>query len=310
MIFLALIYQYFSSVMAKLPSFKLLMGFEAAARLGSFSRAADELCLSQSAISHQILQLETQLAQPLFLRVGRGVELTVAGEVLLRSVQRSLSVLAGGLAQIDTYLDPGLVVIVAPAALLQGWLQPRLAALQAAIPELCLVLSVDESARYIDEVDVDLLISQRPLQQAGVQDHTWLSDEWVAVVSPQRMPELQALPVHQHHQVIGLISLEADFQNDGPSHQFRQQLAAFRRRRIYDDVRLQLDAVCRGDGMAYVLRRQASEYLQTGQLLILPDYPRLAAAPWILSSVAGAPRAEIVRQVRDFLLQAGELEAT
>ena len=71
----------------RIPSLRLLSGFEAAARLGSFSRAAEELYLSQSAISHQIQQLEEQLGQPLFSRVGRGVELTVAGEVLLRSVQ-------------------------------------------------------------------------------------------------------------------------------------------------------------------------------------------------------------------------------
>ncbi len=66
----------------RIPSLKLLTGFEAAARLGSFSRAAEELYLSQSAISHQIHELETQIGQPLFHRIGRGVELTVAGEVL------------------------------------------------------------------------------------------------------------------------------------------------------------------------------------------------------------------------------------
>ena len=71
--------------MPRIPSLKLLIGFEAAARLGNFSRAADELHLSQSAISHQIQQLEEQLGQPLFRRVGRGVELTVGGEVLQRS---------------------------------------------------------------------------------------------------------------------------------------------------------------------------------------------------------------------------------
>ncbi|MCW3686418.1 LysR family transcriptional regulator, partial [Burkholderia cenocepacia] len=62
--------------MQRVPSLKLLTGFEAAARLGNFSRAADELHLSQSAVSHQIQQLETHLGQPLFRRRGRGVELT------------------------------------------------------------------------------------------------------------------------------------------------------------------------------------------------------------------------------------------
>lgn len=61
---------------SRLPSLRLLAGFEAAARIGSFSRAAESLHLSQSAISHQIQQLEAFVGQPLFHRVGRGVELT------------------------------------------------------------------------------------------------------------------------------------------------------------------------------------------------------------------------------------------
>src|ERR1700750_2842206 len=100
---------------AKLPSFRLLLGFEAAARLSNYSRAADELCVSQSAISHQVAQLEQHIGQPLFRRKGRGVELTVAGRLLHESVVRSLDVIRAGLSRIETYLDPNLVTIVCPA---------------------------------------------------------------------------------------------------------------------------------------------------------------------------------------------------
>ncbi|MGG7669839.1 LysR family transcriptional regulator [Yersinia sp. J1] len=154
--------------MNRIPSLKLLMGFEAAARLGSFARAADELCLSQSAISHQISQIEAQTGQPLFRRVGRGVELTVAGEVLQRTVLRTLETLRSGMSRIATYLDPGLVAMVCPSPILQGWLQPRLDALQQQIPDLCPLLSSDETARFIDEIDVDIAIGSRPLDQEGL----------------------------------------------------------------------------------------------------------------------------------------------
>ncbi|WP_439953337.1 LysR family transcriptional regulator, partial [Escherichia coli] len=59
-----------------------LIGFEAAARLESFSLAAAELNMTQSAVSHQIKALENQLSQPLFRRINRGVELTDAGRDL------------------------------------------------------------------------------------------------------------------------------------------------------------------------------------------------------------------------------------
>ncbi|MPQ72180.1 LysR family transcriptional regulator, partial [Pseudomonas sp. MWU12-2323] len=96
----------------RLPSLRLLAGFEAAARLGSVSRAAEALHLSQSAVSHQIQQLEAFVGQPLFQRVGRGIELTFAGQMLQQSVRRALDTLRRGLDRIAVYTDPGLVVLV------------------------------------------------------------------------------------------------------------------------------------------------------------------------------------------------------
>lgn len=64
----------------------LLRGFQVAARHLSFTRAARELFVTQSAISHEIRALEEQLGQPLFRRVNRGLALTVAGEELYRSI--------------------------------------------------------------------------------------------------------------------------------------------------------------------------------------------------------------------------------
>ena len=65
-----------------LPPFKYLVTFDAAARLGSFSKASEELSLTQSAISQQLLKLEEILGQSLFFRNGKGVSLTAAGELL------------------------------------------------------------------------------------------------------------------------------------------------------------------------------------------------------------------------------------
>ena len=67
------------------PPLSTLRGFEAAARLGSFHKAADELHLTQSAISQQIRTLEAYLEQPLFFRSGRSVSLTDAGHDVLKS---------------------------------------------------------------------------------------------------------------------------------------------------------------------------------------------------------------------------------
>ncbi|HEX6015213.1 MAG TPA: LysR family transcriptional regulator, partial [Geminicoccaceae bacterium] len=66
----------------RLPSLSALRAFEAAARHLSFRRAGDELCVTHSAVSHQVKELERELGGPLFWRKGRRVELTAAGEAL------------------------------------------------------------------------------------------------------------------------------------------------------------------------------------------------------------------------------------
>ncbi|MFC7094410.1 LysR family transcriptional regulator [Jeongeupia naejangsanensis] len=280
---------------------RLLMGFEAAARLGSFSRAAEERYLSQSAISHQIQQLEEQIGQPLFSRVGRGVELTVAGEVLLRSVQLSLNTLRSGLGRVASYLDPGLVVLVCPAPLLQGWLQPRLDKLRHALPALCPLFSTDESARFVDELDVDINIVARPLQQRGLLEAPFLQDEWIVVAEPGLAAQLADRPMAEHARHAELICLEESITHDESAGLFLGPLAGFRKRLVYDDARLLLDGAKRGMGIACISRLLASESLARGELALLPDYPRLPGRQWWLSRVEGETRSPLVRQLFDWL---------
>lgn len=281
------------------------MGFEAAARHGNFSRAADELCLSQSAVSHQVQQLEAQLGQPLFRRLGRGVELTVAGEVLQRSVQRSMDTLRSGLGRIATYLDPGLVTLVAPAPLLHGWLMPRIGALREAVPGLCPLLSCDESARFVDEIDVDIFIGDRPLPQTDLQQQPLLTDAWVTVASRSVAARLAEVPFERHPEHVGLVCSEHDMTGEQTAAVFRGPLANFARRAIFDDARLVLDAVARGESIACLPQTLADGGLRAGNLVELPGYERSQGTTWWVSRVAGEPRSPFVTQFFDWLVTQG-----
>lgn len=287
--------------MHRIPSLKLLMGFEAAARLGSFARAADELCLSQSAISHQIQQLEEQTGQALFRRIGRGVELTMAGEVLQRTVQRSLETLRSGLGRIATYLDPGLVVLVCPAPLLHGWLQAQLEQLQHDLPGLCPLLSTDETARYVDEIDVDITIGNRPIQQPDLLEVPLFQDQWVVVARQDIAKRLNTLPLEEHAAHSPLVCLEEHLTGEQTGPLFRQWLQRFHMAAIYDDQRCVLDAVERGRGMALVSKLAAMDSLQSGKLARVNGYPVLPGQNWWLSRVAGEARSAKVSQVFDWL---------
>src|SRR5688572_21643304 len=95
----------------RLPPLTTLEGFDAAARLGSFSAAAEELGLSQSAVSHQIRNLERALDQELFSRTFRQVALTDAGREFHRTVREMLHQLRRGVERLAPYRKPNSVVI-------------------------------------------------------------------------------------------------------------------------------------------------------------------------------------------------------
>ncbi len=166
------------------PPLQFLQGFEAAARLGSFSQAAAELGLSQSAVSHQMRLLEERIGQPLFLRVGRHVSLSDAGRDYQRTVARVLDDLESGFGRLAPYKKPGSVVIYAPREFAARWLLTRLPDLLESCPSCC--PWIDSSERPIDfgEMEVSLAILYAEVPPVGVEAVKLLSDRIAPVLSP------------------------------------------------------------------------------------------------------------------------------
>src|SRR5574340_211157 len=125
-----------------------LRGFEAAARLLSFTRAADELALTQSAISRQIGTLERQVGKPLFVRGTRSLALTSAGVRLHAVVARVLADLDRCVDDLRGVDRPPRVSLTTYASFASLWLVPRLASFQHANPRI--EIRIDASDRPID----------------------------------------------------------------------------------------------------------------------------------------------------------------
>jgi LysR family glycine cleavage system transcriptional activator len=140
------------------PPLQFLQGFEAAARLGSFTEAALELGLSQSAVSHQMRLLEDRMGQPLFLRIGRTVRLTDAGRDYQRTVRRCLDELQAGYRKLAPYSKPGSVVIYAPRDFASRWLLPRLSDLRRSCPGSDPWIDTSGAAVDFDEMEVSIAI--------------------------------------------------------------------------------------------------------------------------------------------------------
>ena len=169
--------------MADLPPLAAIRVFEAVARLQNLSRAAEELNMTQSAVSYQIRQLEIFCGAPLFTRLARGVELNSRGRMVAPAVARSLGELRSAFRQIRDEND-SLLVISTMQTIASSWLAPRIGRLQMAHPELAVRLDI--STRLVDfAVDtVDVAIRSGNGSWKGLVSHHLIDQTFTPVASP------------------------------------------------------------------------------------------------------------------------------
>lgn len=135
-----------------------LRSFEAVARRLSFSAAAEELFLTQSAVSRQIKALETELGAALFNRGTRRVELTAAGLALQQAVLPSLERIDRAVRQLRIARGREHVNVSTFASFASLWLMPRLATFQQQHPDIDIRLSASDKLVDMDDAEVDLVL--------------------------------------------------------------------------------------------------------------------------------------------------------
>lgn len=131
-----------------LPPLNALRAFEAAARHLSFKRAAEELSVTPTAISHQIRGLEGHLGVSLFHRLPRALELTAEGEAMLPKLREGMDCFKSAVAAVRSLGPARRLAVVAPPSFASHWLLPRLQAFSSQHPHIELLLS--GSLRTID----------------------------------------------------------------------------------------------------------------------------------------------------------------
>ncbi|SHH66321.1 LysR substrate-binding domain-containing protein [Cognatishimia maritima] len=173
-----------------LPSISVLRCFEAAARHESFTDAAQELGMTQGALSRQVKELENHVGSALFLREGRGVRLSQAGRLLAQQVGADLDALRATITRaIAGGADREVLTIAAPPTFAARWLVPRLKAFKATRPALELyVLSRSEPFDLLTEkVDVAIHFGQGNWPGAAITP--LCPENLVAVAAPSLIPK-------------------------------------------------------------------------------------------------------------------------
>lgn len=173
--------------LSPLPPLKALLYFEATARLGSFTQAANELHVTQGAISRQIALLEEYLATTLLDRTTRSVKLTKTGKRYLHVVQKSLQPLVQATAEITHWQGKQQITIATSTALASMWLIPKISDFNLHYPDIELrIFAVDNPFNSQgSEYDLAIYYLRHPPQHGkSIPLH---AEEIVPVCSPQYM---------------------------------------------------------------------------------------------------------------------------
>lgn len=173
----------------RLPPLSALRGFEAAGRLNSFSKAANELCMTQSAISHQVKLLEDYFGQPLFKRINRKVEVTDAGIDFLKTTQLTLGQLQKGTIRLEFFNKPGLVVLYTSPPFANKWLLKRIPEFKKKYPTIDAWIYTEYSQEPLEHAEIDLAIWLGTGDWPGVTCIKLFNDEVTPLYAPSMLQE-------------------------------------------------------------------------------------------------------------------------
>lgn len=172
--------------MRKLPPLKAIQAFEAASRLSSFIRAADELCITPSAVSHRIQALERDLGIQLFHRIHRSVVLTDVGRRFAEEIAEAFGRIEAATRNTARTGKSDILTIHAVPSLATQWLMPRLSRFDELYPDIDVRLNASVEPVDLSTGAVDFDIRYGPtLQSAGTVTEAFPAESIVVLCSPR-----------------------------------------------------------------------------------------------------------------------------
>lgn len=279
-----------------------LRAFEAVARHLNFRAAAEEMALTQSAVSRQIQSLEEEVGVGLFLRHTRAVELTSAGTQLLAAVSRSLPRIDNAVRQIRQSAGRQTVALTTFASFASMWLIPRLEQFQRDNPDIDIRIDASDARMDLDVSDVDMALRYGPMASMPANAVRMFGEQLTPVVSPWLLKSGPALA--QPADLAQFAVIEA-----GDAHHTHLEWLTWRRwfdehglsklqpkRWLYFNYAYQMvQAALTGQGVVLARLPLVAESLANGDLI--EPLPRLRMdspmAYWLIVGPRSAQRPEI-----------------
>ncbi|WP_236588735.1 transcriptional regulator GcvA [Amphritea japonica] len=288
-----------------MPPLNALRSFESAARLGSFNRAAEELFVTPSAVSHQIKSLEEFLGLKLFQREKRQVQITVAGEKYLVAVSHALDELDAATRRLISAPNTSSLTFEAPPAFLSRWLMPKIKDFQALYPDVELRLSTGAVNKIdFDHSDLDMAVyfGDEPGDD-NMEVHLVHRSVVVPVCSPRKMEEdkIESLSDLRKQPLIHVTSRRNEWQR--LLHKSGVSMTGGEKGLSFSSTQLALGAALEGLGIALSDKSLISRELQYGQLVVPVDVELLTGKAFYLVYPKDRQITYGMRVFREWLLE-------
>ncbi|MGL6018833.1 MAG: LysR substrate-binding domain-containing protein [Gibbsiella quercinecans] len=286
----------------RLPPLGALRAFNAVAVHHSFKRAADEIGVTATAISHQIRQLEEQLATRVFERSAKGVALTASGEILFSTTQRLFNELQDTVEKIHAHNAPPVLTVTTTSNFLTHWLVARLAALKVALPDIDLRLHTSVESIDLARKTVDAAIRYRETAEDTLASTLLYQDEFILVASPalaiRRLEDLSSATlfhVDNRHVPAAAPTWQHWKTRFGPATLNSEAGVHF------TDETHAIQAVVAGQGVAIVSSLLAHDFIRQG-VLAAPFTHALPGANYYFVTLAENSEREDISSLRNWLL--------
>jgi LysR family glycine cleavage system transcriptional activator len=252
--------------MSRLPSLNALRAFECVARLGALNRAAEEMNVTESAVSRQIRALEDDLHVELFRRVHRGVRLSPQGEQLAQALEVAFEAIRRGVESIRD--RPGVVRVRTPPTFGTRWLLPRLHRFEVANPDISVRVAVLSENMEPSDIENDVGIINSSKSWGGEARMPFLMERLTPVCSPAYLERLgpgDALDLVERGQLLHCEG-NADWRR-WADHAFGEGTVAVDRGETFITMDMALRAAETGRGFAIADLSMVEEDVSIGRLV-------------------------------------------
>jgi len=292
-----------------LPPLSALRAFEAAARLKSFSKAAEELSVTPAAVSHQIHALEQDLGVQLFRRLNRAVELTASARVLLPGLSDAFAGIQASVRRLRAHNDTGTLTVTASPSFAAKWLVVRLHRFQERWPEIDVRISATDNVIDLTDGDFDIAVRYGSGRYPGLHVEPLMKNEVFPACSPHLLETGPPLRTPDDLLLHALIHDQA-IERDPLVPTWPMWLKAAGVKNVpaaaglsFNNMHLALDAAIAGHGVVLAYSTIAAADLAAGRLVRLFSLALPDQFAYYIVAAPGALERPKVRAFREWLRQ-------